>query len=318
MISEMLTRVPGPNNKKLDPSRIVFSDKMEGTNIWDVDGNRFLDLTSGGGLLPFGFVDNGTVAFKELAADLSGYTGQVITKDPFADKKLLLIGDGVTSAFVPPTASENVQLFELANMTKADADIVIVKSQYLDELSIQRVASWCRQWDIPWVADESDFGMFRRGLPLSSAEFEPDYILTAIAGEGMEITKLMFTLRGDDSQIDDVRVAKNYSDKDLQRTNKLQEMELTGLLHDSIEGREIGCVGAYHSIELESLDEVSRVCHELLQRGIIVATMANKIVLMPSLYLALGEIIFAVNHLRLVIADINEMSLPWMNEDLRK
>ena len=94
-------------------------------------------------------------------------------------------------------------------------------------------------------------------------------------------------------------------------------MELNELLKDCLPSKEITCVGAYHAIELDSLEEVSRVCDELLQRGVIVATMANKIVLMPSLYLALGEIIFAVNHLRLVIEDIHEVSLPWMSEDLR-
>ena len=319
MIAEMVTRVPGPLSKKSGAQGVVFSEQMEGANVWDLDGNRFLDLTSGGGLLPFGSVDNGCVKFSELEVDLEGYEGVRAELDYFEGKKILQVGEGVASAFTDIVVSESVQLMELANMSNPNVDLVVVKAQYLDDLSLKRVSSWCKQWQLPWVADETDFGMFRTGSPFSSSRYNPDYILTAIAGEGMIATSLLFSQSSLEGEgMSELLVALNYADKDLARTNKLQAMELHELLKDSHSEKQIVCVGAYHSIQLDSMDEVARVCHDLLQRGIIVATMYDKVVLLPSLYLALGEIIFAVNHIRLVVEDVNEVSLPWMSEDLRK
>jgi len=62
MLPEIKTPIPGPRSLELArtlgryenrnitflaPEFPVFWDSAEGTNVWDVDGNRFLDLTAG-------------------------------------------------------------------------------------------------------------------------------------------------------------------------------------------------------------------------------------------------------------------------------
>lgn len=318
MIAEMLTRVPGPESMKVDPSRIIFTEKLEGTNVWDLDGNRFLDMTSGGGLLPFGSVDEGLVELRELDWEFDGYHGYHLVADYLANLRVLQIGAGIACAFAPIVEKEGVDLFELVDTDPGEFDIVVVKAEFLDDVSLSRVASWCQQHGLRWLVDERDFGLFRCGKPFASASHNPDVILTSLAGQGMQSTDLLFSrIKQDLPSADLVMIAKNYADSDLMRTINLQSLELSGLFHDCMEGKTIGCVGAFHFIELASVEEVERVCVGLLQRGIIVATMGVKVVFLPSLYLALGEIIFAVNHIRLVIDDINEASLPWMNDNLR-
>lgn len=61
MLPELITAIPGPRSRKLaarlraaesrnvtyaDAEFPVFWERAEGTNVWDADGNRFLDLTS--------------------------------------------------------------------------------------------------------------------------------------------------------------------------------------------------------------------------------------------------------------------------------
>ena len=72
MLPELRTQVPGPRSRELAAklrrfeSRNVtfvgddwpvFWDRAEGTNVWDVDGNRFLDFTSAFGVSALGHGD---------------------------------------------------------------------------------------------------------------------------------------------------------------------------------------------------------------------------------------------------------------------
>jgi 4-aminobutyrate aminotransferase-like enzyme len=69
MLPELLTAIPGPRSRELArelrahesrnvtyiSSRFpVFWERAQGVNVWDVDGNRFLDLTSGFGVASLG------------------------------------------------------------------------------------------------------------------------------------------------------------------------------------------------------------------------------------------------------------------------
>jgi 4-aminobutyrate aminotransferase-like enzyme len=69
MLPELATPVPGPRSRELaaqlrehesrnityvSPGFPVFWERAHGANIWDVDGNRFLDLTSGFGVASLG------------------------------------------------------------------------------------------------------------------------------------------------------------------------------------------------------------------------------------------------------------------------
>ena len=317
MIAEMITRVPGPKSKEIDQGRIIFSEKLEGTNVWDLDGNRYLDLTSGGGLLPFGYVDEGLVALSEVMDAVDGYGVRNFEDSLFEGKKMVFVGAGICSAFDPVDQLDFIALEELVHMTSIDADVLIVRAEYLDLLSLKRISSWCGQYRVQWVADERDYGLFRCGELFSSLSHQPDHIIIAAAAEGMERISILLSKGVEGDAIDDFKVAANYADRDIKRTIKLQSLELSELLIEMIEGKRVGCVGAYHYVEIENVDEVARICDGLLQRGIIVATMGTRIVLLPSLYLALGEIIFVVNHIKLVVADINEVELPWINDDLR-
>jgi 4-aminobutyrate aminotransferase-like enzyme len=70
MLPELVTAIPGPRSRELaerlrahesrnvtyvSPRFPVFWQAAEGANVWDVDGNRFLDLTSGFGVASLGF-----------------------------------------------------------------------------------------------------------------------------------------------------------------------------------------------------------------------------------------------------------------------
>lgn len=327
MISEMLTRVPGPCSKEIHATKIIWSDRLEKTNIWDVDGNRFLDLTSGGGLLPFGYVAEGLAPMSEVQADFSGYTVGLLDEVALKRKAVLKVGKTITTAFSEPSENDFITLAELAKHEGEKIDFLLVQAEYIEPLELKNIASWCRQFNVRWIADERDLGMFRTGVPYVAATLpesaRPDFILSQIASEDMSSQQLCWRRdpRSADFStkiaLDEILVAKNYTDLDLTRTNHLQALELSGLLKETILDKEIGCVGAFHSIDLVDEAEVLRVAEGLLQRGIIVASMGSKIILLPSLYLALGEIVFAVNHLRLVISDINEMETPWVTESLR-
>ncbi|MBX7157539.1 MAG: aminotransferase class III-fold pyridoxal phosphate-dependent enzyme [Verrucomicrobiae bacterium] len=70
MLPKLITSIPGPRSQALmqelhryeSPNITYFSEnfpifweRAEGTNVWDVDGNRFLDWTSGFGVASLGF-----------------------------------------------------------------------------------------------------------------------------------------------------------------------------------------------------------------------------------------------------------------------
>lgn len=79
MIPELLTSIPGPLSQNLaarlkkvecrnttfvSPDWPIFWERAQGTNVWDADGNRFLDLTSAFGVatLGHGFATKALVA----------------------------------------------------------------------------------------------------------------------------------------------------------------------------------------------------------------------------------------------------------------
>src|ERR1700744_6539814 len=77
MLPKLLTKIPGPKSRRLakelraHESRNVtyvslkfpvFWARAEGANVWDVDGNRFLDLTSGFGVASLGYTPGKMVA----------------------------------------------------------------------------------------------------------------------------------------------------------------------------------------------------------------------------------------------------------------
>ncbi|MDX6765184.1 MAG: aspartate aminotransferase family protein [Candidatus Methylacidiphilales bacterium] len=86
MLPEILSGIPGPrsldlarrlrahespNVTFLSPKFPVFWERAEGANVWDVDGNRFLDVTSGFGVATAGY------GRTELAAALGGQAAQL-------------------------------------------------------------------------------------------------------------------------------------------------------------------------------------------------------------------------------------------------
>lgn len=331
MISEMLTRVPGPQSLKISADQIIWSTRMEKTNVWDIDGNRFLDLTSAGGLLPFGYIDEGLLALQNIEGDFLDYKPEIFSRQFstwLESQSVLYAGASIETAF--SASNEKQEFITLESLMYHDGsglDLLIVQAEYLDSVRLKNIASWCKKFNITWVADEREVGMFRTGVPFASAcldpAYLPDIILSTIATEEMKASELIWSrvdklwVENESVDFDLLKVAKNYADKDLSRTNNLQSMELNGLLKDSILGKEIISAGAMHLIELGHEKEVKRVVRGLLQRGIIAASMGSKLVLLPSLYLALGEILFTVNHLRLVIENKNEIDSTWMNDSLR-
>lgn len=84
MIPELKTSIPGPRSLELaarlskaesrnvtflSPEFPVFWERATGTNVWDVDGNRFLDLVSSFGVVGLG---HGNDAIREALLDQSG------------------------------------------------------------------------------------------------------------------------------------------------------------------------------------------------------------------------------------------------------
>ncbi len=91
MLPKLVTPVPGPRSQELadrlrrvecrnttylSPEWPVFWEKAEGVNVWDADGNRFLDLTSAFGVATLGHAATAT-ALREQSADLLHAMGDV-------------------------------------------------------------------------------------------------------------------------------------------------------------------------------------------------------------------------------------------------
>ncbi len=77
MLPELITPIPGPRSRQLSaelrahesrnvtyvsPGFPVFWERAHGVNVWDADGNRFLDLTSGFGVASLGYTPEKIVA----------------------------------------------------------------------------------------------------------------------------------------------------------------------------------------------------------------------------------------------------------------
>lgn len=93
MLPELCTPIPGPRSTELakalrahecrnvtyvSPEFPVFWEKAEGANVWDADGNRFLDLTSGFGVATLGFARSEIVAaVQKQVAQLGHAMGDV-------------------------------------------------------------------------------------------------------------------------------------------------------------------------------------------------------------------------------------------------
>ena len=93
MLPKLVTKIPGPKSRRLakelrahesrnvtyvSPKFPVFWAKAEGANVWDVDGNRFLDLTSGFGVASLGFTPAPIVrAMQKQVATLYHAMGDV-------------------------------------------------------------------------------------------------------------------------------------------------------------------------------------------------------------------------------------------------
>jgi len=102
MLPEILTPIPGPQSRKLvvelrahesrnvtyvSPEFPVFWERAHGGNVWDVDGNRFLDLTSGFGVAGLGYTPEKIVtAVQDQVARLYHAMGDV---HPSAEKAAL-------------------------------------------------------------------------------------------------------------------------------------------------------------------------------------------------------------------------------------
>src|SRR5471030_902825 len=102
MLPELVTSIPGSRSRKLaaglrkHESRNVtyvsagfpvFWERAHGVNVWDVDGNRFLDLTSGFGVAGLGYTPERIVAaVQDQAARLYHAMGDV---HPSAEKATL-------------------------------------------------------------------------------------------------------------------------------------------------------------------------------------------------------------------------------------
>ncbi len=102
MLPELVTSIPGPRSRGLavelrahesrnityvSPGFPVFWERAHGPNVWDVDGNRFLDLTSGFGVASLGYTPQPIVeAMQDQAARLYHAMGDV---HPSAEKAAL-------------------------------------------------------------------------------------------------------------------------------------------------------------------------------------------------------------------------------------
>ncbi|MDB4793435.1 aspartate aminotransferase family protein [Methylacidiphilales bacterium] len=99
MLPQLLTPVPGPRSRQLatelrahesrnityvSPGFPIFWERAHGANVWDVDGNRFLDLTSGFGVASLGYTPQPVVdAVRDQVARLYHAMGDV---HPSAEK----------------------------------------------------------------------------------------------------------------------------------------------------------------------------------------------------------------------------------------
>ena len=102
MLPELVTLIPGPRSRKLadelrahesrnityvSPGFPVFWERAHGVNVWDVDGNRFLDLTSGFGVASLGYTPQSIVeAMQDQSTRLYHAMGDV---HPSAEKAAL-------------------------------------------------------------------------------------------------------------------------------------------------------------------------------------------------------------------------------------
>jgi 4-aminobutyrate aminotransferase-like enzyme len=77
VLPELVTSIPGPRSRVLaaelrahesrnvtyvSPGFPIFWERAHGANVWDVDGNRYLDLTSGFGVASLGYTPEKIVA----------------------------------------------------------------------------------------------------------------------------------------------------------------------------------------------------------------------------------------------------------------
>ena len=102
MLPELKTSIPGPRSRELamelrahesrnityvSPGFPVFWERAQGVNVWDVDGNRYLDLTSGFGVASLGYTPEKVVsAAQDQVAKLYHAMGDV---HPSAEKAAL-------------------------------------------------------------------------------------------------------------------------------------------------------------------------------------------------------------------------------------
>ncbi len=102
MLPELVTPIPGPRSRELavelrahesrnvtyvSPHFPVFWERAHDANVWDVDGNRFLDLTSGFGVASLGYTPEKIVAaVQDQVARLYHAMGDV---HPSAEKAAL-------------------------------------------------------------------------------------------------------------------------------------------------------------------------------------------------------------------------------------
>jgi 4-aminobutyrate aminotransferase-like enzyme len=102
VLPELVTSIPGPRSRELaaelrahesrnvtyvSPGFPVFWERAHGANVWDVDGNRFLDLTSGFGVASLGYTPEKIVsAAQDQVARLYHAMGDV---HPSAEKAAL-------------------------------------------------------------------------------------------------------------------------------------------------------------------------------------------------------------------------------------
>jgi len=102
MLPELKTAIPGPRSREqaaelrahesrnvtyVSPGFPVFWERAHGANVWDVDGNRFLDFTSGFGVASLGYTpDKIVAAVQDQVARLYHAMGDV---HPSAEKAAL-------------------------------------------------------------------------------------------------------------------------------------------------------------------------------------------------------------------------------------
>ena len=71
-LSERLAEVECPNVTCLQPEQPIFWERAQGANVWDVDGNRFLDLGAAFGVAAVGH------CHPRIAAALAQQASQLI------------------------------------------------------------------------------------------------------------------------------------------------------------------------------------------------------------------------------------------------